>query len=442
MYEQIKEGKMPEELARAQAQPHTDANGNPIVDEEGGAVIQPKAGFVVKTKDLKSGTKVFVNMTHHEIVEGFQEKRITPEEAAKLDASETGVRIPLSLGDVREDSDKNGNPVQVYDFIFNTETVKTAQKEAAFRQAMVELSFNYVKQKFDVDLDHRFSIPKMKYKGATIEYQRVKAKKGGPKIQEVEMTEEERQRLAERAMEEERRKEALREKEPKWKLFCILDERFNKDFAEESYLQRLVKDAFENDCAGDDKDRWSHLLDNFDLKQQFDVFEEYDGLNSDDASGLMLTVTLPMLARGHSVQCHLLKQKFLQVHVPTLYHLALAFPFPVDETSMRCYFDCKIRRLFVHAVKAAAPAQPAPEAEPEVEVFEEDRGQAAQIFEIDEKADDEEAIEEIDTDVHFGRGTDTGKVQTYFERPATEATKAESKAEPAEEDDDLLYDLC
>lgn len=109
---------------------------------------------------------------------------------------------------------------------------------------------------------------------------------------------------------------------------------------------------------------------------------------------------------------------------------------------MRCYFDCKIRRLFVHAVKAAAPAQPAPEAEPEVEVFEEDRGQAAQIFEIDEKADDEEAIEEIDTDVHFGRGTDTGKVQTYFERPATEATKAESKAEPAEEDDDLLYDLC
>ena len=55
----------------------------------------------------------------------------------------------------------------------------------------------------------------------------MKVKKGGPKIQEVEMTEEEKQQLAERAMEEERRKEALREKEPKWKLFCILDDRFN-----------------------------------------------------------------------------------------------------------------------------------------------------------------------------------------------------------------------
>ena len=63
-------------------------------------------------------------MTHHDIVEGFAEKRITPEEAAKLGASESGVRIPLSLGTVREDFDKSGNAVQVYDFIFNTDTVK------------------------------------------------------------------------------------------------------------------------------------------------------------------------------------------------------------------------------------------------------------------------------------------------------------------------------
>lgn len=99
---------------------------------------------MVKTKDVKSGTKVFVNITHHEIVEGLSEKKITPEEAARLNASDTGVRIPLSLGNVREDFDKSGNAVQVYDFIFNTGTVKQAQKDAAFRQSMVELCFNYV----------------------------------------------------------------------------------------------------------------------------------------------------------------------------------------------------------------------------------------------------------------------------------------------------------
>jgi hypothetical protein len=93
---------------------------------------------------MKSGNKVFVNMTHHEIVDPFEQKPIPIEDQEKYGSSETGVRIPLSLGDVREDSDKKGEPVQVYDFIFNPDTIKNAQKTAGFRQAMVELSFNYV----------------------------------------------------------------------------------------------------------------------------------------------------------------------------------------------------------------------------------------------------------------------------------------------------------
>ena len=190
------------------------------------------------------------------------------------------------------------------------------------------------------------------------------------------MTEEEKKRLAERAMEEERRKEALREKEPKWRLYCILDEIFNKDFSNEQYLQRLIKDAFDNDCAGDDNDRWSYLLDNFQLKQQFDVFEEYDGLNTDDSHGIVLTINLPLLTRGHAIQCHLLNSKFLQIHVPTLYHLALALPFEVEQDSIKCHFDCKIRRLFVHAVRTKQVEEPET-VEPEVEVFEADRSEPA-----------------------------------------------------------------
>jgi len=31
---------------------------------------------VVKTKDIKSGGKVFINMTHHEVIEPMQEKYI------------------------------------------------------------------------------------------------------------------------------------------------------------------------------------------------------------------------------------------------------------------------------------------------------------------------------------------------------------------------------
>jgi len=98
---------------------HVDKDGNPIIDEEGGCVVQPKEGFVIKTKD-QSGQKIFVNMTHHELVDPIEEKSIPAEDAAKYGASERGLRIPLSLGTAREDRDKKGDPVQVYDFIFNT----------------------------------------------------------------------------------------------------------------------------------------------------------------------------------------------------------------------------------------------------------------------------------------------------------------------------------
>jgi len=109
----------------------------------------------------------------------------------------------------------------------------------------------------------RFTIPKMKYKGSTIQFQRIKATKN-PKIQEVEMTEDEKRHLEEKAMEEERRREALREKEPDFKLYCIMDQRLNKDFGSREYLGQIVENQFEN-VAGDDSDRWAVLATGFEM---------------------------------------------------------------------------------------------------------------------------------------------------------------------------------
>jgi hypothetical protein len=80
-----------------------------------------------------------------------------------------------------------------------------------------------------------------------------------------------------------------------------MDKRLEADFGKQDYLQNLIKDSFETDCVGDDKDRWAQLLESFNLKQQYDVFEEYDGLNAEDAEGLLLVVTLPLLSRGHAI---------------------------------------------------------------------------------------------------------------------------------------------
>lgn len=50
------------------------------------------------------------------------------------------------------------------------------------------------------------------------------------------MTPEEKAAMEQKALDEERRREAMREKEPAWKLFCVLDGRLNKEFSSEGYL--------------------------------------------------------------------------------------------------------------------------------------------------------------------------------------------------------------
>ena len=222
MYTALETGKVTPELEKLLASMPQGAaggqvgpDGKPIVDSEGGAVVQPEKGFVVKTKDVKTGGKVFVNMCQHEWVEPFQHKAIPQQDREAHGGQESGVRIPLSLGGVREESDKKGEPAQVYDVIWAPQTVEKCKTDPQFRQVVIELAFNYIAQKFSQELDLRFTMPKLKYKGATLQFQRIKAKKG-PKIEEVEMTPEERAELERKAFEEEKRKEALQEKKPDW----------------------------------------------------------------------------------------------------------------------------------------------------------------------------------------------------------------------------------
>lgn len=120
-------------------------------------------------------------MTSHDIVDSFEQKDIPEDQQKEHNAAEKGLRIPLSLGDLREESDKKGDPAQVIDVIWAHDTIEKAKKEAAFRQIVVELAFNYIHQKHGIELDLRYTVPKLSYKGATVQFQRVRAKKA-PKI--------------------------------------------------------------------------------------------------------------------------------------------------------------------------------------------------------------------------------------------------------------------
>lgn len=97
---------------------------------------------------------------------------------------EEGVRVPLSLGTPVEDFDKKNEPCVTYDLVANPETVTECGKTPQFRESVVNLCLAAVGQKFKVELDQKYKLPKMKYKGNAVQLQRIRMKNAS-KIQEV-----------------------------------------------------------------------------------------------------------------------------------------------------------------------------------------------------------------------------------------------------------------
>lgn len=165
----LQNGQIPPELSSMLGNAGVDQNGKPIIDSEGGVVIQPQKGFVVKTKAPKVG-KIFVNMCQHEMIDPFEVQAIPEEDQKKYGTGDRGMRFPLSMGEKREEHDKKGEPCMVIDVIWSPKTIEKCLQDAAFRQSVIDLAFNYVNQKYGIELDLRFTIPKLKYKGATVQY--------------------------------------------------------------------------------------------------------------------------------------------------------------------------------------------------------------------------------------------------------------------------------
>jgi hypothetical protein len=71
------------------------------LDSEGGLTISPSAAFVLKFAQKQGGEKLFVNVVTHEAID-------SPEERLLVDCeNQPGLRIPMSMGTVREDFDKS-----------------------------------------------------------------------------------------------------------------------------------------------------------------------------------------------------------------------------------------------------------------------------------------------------------------------------------------------
>lgn len=121
-------------------------------------MIQPDSGFTFKTRE-RLGGKIFINITHHPLIERPEQKEIVDFDVIFLfppnHKNEEGIRIPMSMGEVREEFDKSNKPCKVIDVIINPEICSELQKQTGLEllRFFKELLVSYVAQKHKIELN-------------------------------------------------------------------------------------------------------------------------------------------------------------------------------------------------------------------------------------------------------------------------------------------------
>ncbi|KAF4731475.1 hypothetical protein FOZ62_029762, partial [Perkinsus olseni] len=145
--------------------------------DDQGVTVRPEPGLVVKSRDSKTREKIFVNLTSSKYVEA-------PHVKSFLDNTEPqqGIRVPMSIGEKRDDADRKGGRCVVIDVVFNPEVLKKAMDTAdggEYKRSICQLALSGVGRKYGMDsLDvDNFVTPRMRYKGSTIPQQRIRVKR-------------------------------------------------------------------------------------------------------------------------------------------------------------------------------------------------------------------------------------------------------------------------
>lgn len=148
----------------------------------------------MKTAD-DTGRKVFINICSSEKVQAPEswEDGVMPESVKnslnnmeELENSQDvqALRIPLSLSEQRNDYDKHGQECTVFDCVFSDKVMSEATTFRPMKVFVIECAMGWIQHKCKVQLDQKFKLPKLKYKGDVIHEHRVR-KQQKPLVTEV-----------------------------------------------------------------------------------------------------------------------------------------------------------------------------------------------------------------------------------------------------------------
>jgi len=197
----------------------------------------------------------------------------------------------------------------------------------------------------------KFIVPKLKYKGKTVQFQRVRAKKN-PKIEQLDskiLTEEEQKEIQERSFSKIAEENVVKQQTPNWKLYWV-DNSLSKQLHDsEWWSSQILLDTLDllpdpnAEEEEDEDEEISNFLDDINLKAE--AIEEFDGLN-EDFSYFVVIVNLELLMRGHAI-CITTQDRKINIDVPSLYSLTVNLPIIFDKEKSKSFFDCKRRVLWI-----------------------------------------------------------------------------------------------
>lgn len=125
--------------------------------------IVPQAGFVLKTK-TSTGEKVFINVCQNEQIPNA--RLITDEQLVEmlenLDTySGEPFRVPMSIGEPHDVSDKRGLTAAAYDVVINPLFLTKISTNVLFRSFFIQVVIEGIENKYELQLD-RASLTQLK----------------------------------------------------------------------------------------------------------------------------------------------------------------------------------------------------------------------------------------------------------------------------------------
>ncbi|OQR90262.1 hypothetical protein ACHHYP_05679 [Achlya hypogyna] len=164
--------------------------GNKVMQAQGlaepqeGMYVDVTPGFVMKSTELTSKTKLFVNFCTSEHIKAFSKQKKLDENGEEQE----GIHVPLSLGPPHEVLDHAKKTSLAIDVAVNPQVLADADADTSgtMRNFLCELAIQYIEEKYKFQVDPQYKLPKLSYRGDLPPPKHYIRKAQAPTIQEVD----------------------------------------------------------------------------------------------------------------------------------------------------------------------------------------------------------------------------------------------------------------